>query len=109
FASGFDAALLSPALASRVVTEASAIEKMAATIKGLAAARVADSGMWKGEGERSAAHHLARKTGTSVGQAADAIETAKRLDKLSATAAAARKGELSPQQAAATADAATAD
>jgi hypothetical protein len=44
-----------------------------------------------------------------VGQATDAIDTARRLAGLPAVAAAARAGELSAQQAAAVADAATAD
>ena len=108
-AAGFDASLISATVASQVVEDASAIEKMAAAMKAQAAARVAETGLWKGEGDRSAAHHLARKTGTSVGQAADAIETARRLAELPATKKAASRGELSPQQASAIAAAATAD
>ncbi len=42
---------------------------MAATVKGLAAARLAETGSWRTEGDRSAAHQLARRTGTSVVQA----------------------------------------
>ena len=45
----------------------------------------------------------------SVGQAMQAIETGRRLRDLPATSAAARRGELSVQQTAAIADAATAD
>lgn len=70
-------------------------------MKGLAGARVADTGAWESPGERSAAHALARSTGTSVGQASEALTTAKRLEKLPAVAAAARAGQLSPSQAAA--------
>ena len=91
------------------MVEAAAIEKMAATLKGLAAARAASGGAWKDAGDRSAAHHLARTTGTSVGQAIEAIETARRLEKLPGVAAAARAGELSAQQAAAVSDAAALD
>ncbi len=109
YASRFDAALISASDAARAVEEASAIEKMAATVKALAAARVARTDVWRRGGDRSAAHELARKTGTSVGQAAQALETGKRLDALPETAAAARRGELSPQQAAAITDAAGAD
>ncbi|MGH8986282.1 MAG: DUF222 domain-containing protein [Acidimicrobiia bacterium] len=108
FATRFDPALVSASDAARVVEDAAAIEKMAATVKSLAAARVAETNLWKRSGDRSAAHGLARATGTSVGQAKDAIETARRLEDLPATAEAARRGELSPQQAAAIADAATA-
>jgi hypothetical protein len=109
YAGRFDAALISVSDAARAVEEASAIEKMAATVKALAAARVARSDLWRRRGDRSAAHELARTTGTSVGQAAQALETGKRLDSLPETAAAARRGELSAQQTAAIADAAGAD
>ena len=108
-AAGFDATLLSAEDAGMAVAEAAVIERMAAAVKGLAAARVADIGAWKAAGERSAAHHLARVAGSSVGQAANEIETARRLEKLPAVAAAARAGTLSAQMAAAVADAAIAD
>ena len=109
YAAVFDAALLSTEQAAAVVVEAAAIEKMAATVKGLAAARAASAGAWKGAGDRSAAHHLARTTGTSVGQASEAIETARRLEKLPSVAAAAKAGELSASQAGAVSDAAGVD
>jgi hypothetical protein len=108
-AAAFDASLLSAEEAGLAVVEAAAIERMAATVKGLAAARAADGGAWKRAGERSAAHHLARTTGTSVGQAGETIETARRLGSLPAVDAAARAGALSAQQAAAVADAASVD
>ena len=98
--------MLSAAHAVEVVEQASRIEKMAATVKALAAARVAETGSWRTEGDRSAAHQLARRTGTSVVQAAAAIDTARRLVSLPETAAAARRGELSAEQACAIADAA---
>ncbi|MGH8986461.1 MAG: hypothetical protein ACRDY6_21690 [Acidimicrobiia bacterium] len=47
--------------------------------------------------------------GTTVGQAKEAIETGRKLEDLPATADAAKRGELSPQQAAAITDAASAD
>ncbi|MGH9031380.1 MAG: DUF222 domain-containing protein [Acidimicrobiia bacterium] len=109
YATRFDPALVSPRDAERVVEDAAAIEKMAATVKSLAAARVAETELWKRSGERSAAHDLAHKTGTSVGQAKEALETGRRLQDLPATAEAARRGQLSPQQASAIADAAGAD
>ncbi|HEV2758541.1 MAG TPA: DUF222 domain-containing protein [Acidimicrobiales bacterium] len=108
-AASFDASLLSADQASLAVVEAAAIEAMAATVKGLAAARVAETGTWKDAGDRSAASHLARTTGTSVGQASEALQTARRLENLAVLATAARAGSLSACQAAAVADAATAD
>ena len=109
YAAGFDPALLSPSQAERVVDEASRIENIAATLKALAAARVAETGSWRAAGDRSAAHHLARRTGTTVVQAATAIDTARRLEALPETSAAARRGELSAEQASAIAGAAGAD
>ena len=44
YAAGFDASLLSAEAAGLAVVEAAAIERMAATVKGLAAARAADGG-----------------------------------------------------------------
>ena len=89
--------------------EAAAIENLAATVKGLAAARSAAGEAWKAAGDRSAAAHLARSTGTSVRHAGDVLESARRLEKLPALAAAARAGELSASQVAAVADAAVLD
>ncbi|MGI8632165.1 MAG: DUF222 domain-containing protein [Solirubrobacterales bacterium] len=109
YAASFDPSLLGGTDAAAVMGLAGAIERMAATVKGLAAARVSDSGVWKAGGDRSAAHHLARTTGTSVGQAGEAIETARRLARLPGVAAAARSGQLSAQQAAAVAGACGAD
>jgi hypothetical protein len=109
YAASFDPAVLSVAQAGEAVEAATAIERMAATVKAKAAARRAETRAWKGAGERSAAAELARTAGTSVGQAAEAIATARRLGDLPVLDAAARAGELSPAQAAAVADAAAAD
>ncbi|MDP8976963.1 MAG: hypothetical protein M3N28_11470, partial [Actinomycetota bacterium] len=91
FVADFDPALVCSADAARVVEDASAIERMAATLKALAAARVAETAAWQAGGDRSAAHHLARTTGTSVGQATGVIETARRLARLPEIAAACRR------------------
>jgi hypothetical protein len=109
YALGFDAALVPAGVAAGLVEQAAAIEHAAAAVKAMAAERVAETELWKREGDRSPAHHLARTTGSTVSQAAQALETAKRLKSLPATATAARRGDLSPQQAAAIADAAAAD
>lgn len=45
YASGFDVSLVSPAAAGEIVDEAAAIEKMAAAVKSLVAARVAETGL----------------------------------------------------------------
>lgn len=109
FADRFDPALYSAADASVVMEHAARIEKMAATVKALAAKRVADTELWRRGGDRSPAHHLARATGTSVGEARDAIDTAAKLSALPDVDRAARAGRLSPRQASAIADAAAVD
>ncbi|HEX3393286.1 MAG TPA: hypothetical protein VHS52_02055, partial [Acidimicrobiales bacterium] len=60
YAAGFDPSLVSAGDAARVLDQAAAIEKMAAVVKALAAVRVADTEVWRRDGDRSAAHHLAR-------------------------------------------------
>ena len=105
----FDADLVSVADAELVVEHASAIEKMAAALCAAAAARVATTSAWRSHGDRSPAHALARKTGKSVAAAVGMLGAAKKLESLPEVAAAARRGELSSEQAAAIADAATVD
>jgi hypothetical protein len=109
YATGFDAGRLSAHDAARVVEHVTAIENMAASVKAMAAARVAETELWKQGGDRSAAHHLARTTGVSVGRAQETLATAQRLEDLPATAAEALSGTLSAAQTALIADAAGAD
>ncbi len=90
YAATFEPALLSGADAGSAVEVAGAIERMAAPIKGLAGACSAETGAWKEAGDRSPAHHLARSSGSSVGQAAEILETARRLPQLPATSVGAR-------------------
>jgi hypothetical protein len=109
YATGFDPERVSAEHAATVVEDAAAIKNMAATVEALAAARVAETALWKRDGDRSAAHQLARTTGTTINQAKDALEAARRLQGLPETAAAARRGELSAEQVVVIADAASAD
>jgi hypothetical protein len=78
YATGFDPDRVSAADAARVVEDAAAIKNMAATVEALAAARVAETELWKRDGDRSAAHQLARTTGTSIGQAQGTLKAAQR-------------------------------
>jgi hypothetical protein len=108
-AGSFDPDVLSASDARAVLDDAIATENMAATIKSLAAKRVADTKAWRRDGHRSAAHQLARRSGTSVSKARQALDTAERLRELPELEAGVRSGEISPAQAAPIADAATAD
>ena len=89
-----------------VLTEA---ERVIAALRMLFARRVEESNVWRHDGERSAAHYLAHRTGTTVGQAIATLEVAHRLEALPATDEAFRNGELSEVQAAAVSEAAEAD
>jgi len=115
YCAGFDAALVPPAELAQVVRSAGAIEKMAATISSLVAARMAtgagqpnnggEGKSGKGHGAaktsaRQAAETLARATGTSMGQARRAIEAGQAMGSQPDVEAAARAGELSRDQAA---------
>src|SRR2546423_9724013 len=79
FASGFEPALLSASQAEGVMERASRIEHMAATVKALAAARVAETELWSLGGDKTPAHMLARRTGQTVSGAASQLEAAKKL------------------------------
>jgi len=75
----------------------------------LLAARVARTQVWAESGARTPAEYLARATGAPMGQAIGMLDTAARLADLPATEAALRDGKLSPAQARAVTQAATAD
>ena len=96
---GSDPPVWSGADAAVLVEVFARIERRAAAGKALAARRVADTGVWAASGERSAAHWLARRAGSTVGAAAAAIETAERLEVLPATGEAFVAGRLSEVQA----------
>ncbi len=107
YATRFDAAVLSAADARTALGHAAAIEHLAVTIKALASARIAETG--SGPADRSAAHEVARVTGTSVGAARQTLVIGRRLAEQPEVSAAARRGALSPLQLAAITDAAEAD
>jgi Domain of unknown function (DUF222) len=75
-------------------------ERLCAAAKTLLARRVAETGVWREGGHRSAAHWVAETTGETVGAACRAIETARALGELRETDAAFRAGDLSETQAA---------
>jgi hypothetical protein len=105
----FDPALVDPRAAAAELDHVTAIKNMAAAFEAGLAARVAETGIWREAGDRSAAEALARRTGVRVRDAQVTIETGRRLAELPATAEAARRGELSAQQTTAIADAAAVD
>lgn len=108
-ATGFDAAVLDPDVAAEAVGHWAAIEHAAATAKAHAAQRVATASTWRASGAPSAADWLARTTGTTAARAREQLTTASQLRALPDTDAAARRGDVSPDQVAAVAAAASAD
>jgi hypothetical protein len=89
---------LSRSDAVRLVGAFAEVERLGAAGRMLAAAQVERSGAWKGSGHRSAAHWMARATGTSVGQAVGSLQTARHLEDLPTIEGALRAGELSEPQ-----------
>jgi Domain of unknown function (DUF222) len=74
------------------------VEKLAAAGKLLSARRVESSNVWRRNGHRSAAAHIAEATGTGLGPAINALKTARLLGSLPATDDAMRNGRLSESQ-----------
>ena len=92
---------LSAHAAKQILDDVIAIEKAAAGLKLLVADRAAE-----GRGARSAADDLARRSGTSVGQARGVLETSRKVKAQPRVEDVLRDGALSEEQAAAIADAA---
>jgi hypothetical protein len=109
YSSSFDAGLLSGSEASRVVTLAATIKNIAASLEARAATRAEDCGAWARSGDKSPAHHLARVSGTTVGEAMAAMDTARKMEALPQLKQAADQGKVSAKQAQAIASAASAD
>src|SRR6516162_9706701 len=93
----FDPALVASGQLARVLRDAGAIEKMMATIASLAAARMAAFGPAATAG-RQAVRELAQASGTSLSEAARALEASKQLEAQPDIARAARAGQLSRPQ-----------
>jgi hypothetical protein len=104
YAGGFDARSLTLAQAAMAVRLCAQIEASAASIKALAAARVAEGKEWERNGYRSPAAQLADQAGMSPGAAKRALETGRRMTDQPQVAQAALAGELSLEQATAVSD-----
>jgi hypothetical protein len=109
FAAAFDPELITVDDATTAVSEATRIEHIAATIKALAAAKVAASSAWRNGGHRSPADWLAHQSGTTAATARDTLANGAALQSLPNTNAKSRSGDLSPQQLTAIVNGATAD
>ena len=95
--------------AADAIKEAAEIEKIAAGLRLRLAHRIDNMSLFGQDGERSAAEWLAKTTGQSTTDAQRDLECSRRLRALPDADDAVRNGELSPDQAKAVADGATAD
>jgi hypothetical protein len=93
--SGLDAGLLDGAAAVEVLGLFGEVERLGAAGVALAAGRVEATRAWQGSGNRSAAHFVADRCGSTVRSAVVALETARRLESLPEAAEALRSGTLS--------------
>ena len=105
----FDPAVVAPAEAVGLLSEATRLRNLASALCTKLSVRAAESGQWRRDGARTEAEWVARRLGTSDAEARSTIDTGRALAELPATDSAFRAGRLSPQQAAAVADAAVAD
>ena len=104
-----DVAELTGCQAATAFETGAELEKLGASLKVLVAPKLAQSETWARAGHCSPEEWMARTSGTSVGVAKATVETGKRLEQLPATASAVKSGALSLAQAAAVAEAASAD
>ena len=95
--------------AAEAIRHAAEIEKIAAGLRLRLAHRIDNKSLFGQDGERSAAEWLAKATGQSTTDAQRDLECSRRLRALPDADDAVRNGELSPDQAKAVADGATAD
>ncbi|MGZ6927892.1 MAG: hypothetical protein ACXVK4_03655 [Acidimicrobiia bacterium] len=109
-AATFDPSSLDGASARESVRCLAEIERVAGTAKVLATARLVETGAGPGDDSfRDVDAWLASLSGTTVGAARGVVETARRVQRLPATADALRSGALSATQAAVLGEAARAD
>ncbi|HUR50073.1 MAG TPA: DUF222 domain-containing protein [Acidimicrobiales bacterium] len=109
FVATLDVASLSPSQVAHAFEVGAELEKLGASIKVLVAPKVGQSKAWARAGYRSPEEWMARTSGSSVGAAKATIATGKKLEALPATASVVKSGALSLAQAAAVAEAASAD
>ena len=96
--SALDLGSMLPAAHRELVALGERIERTGHTVKALAAAKVAETALWQGEGDRSPEDWLARTTGTTRAEAAKELQCGRDLQAAPDVARAARAGELSVRQ-----------
>jgi hypothetical protein len=95
---GFEPGLLDGPAAARELRRVARMEAICAAVKTGLARRVAETNAWQRGGHRSAAHYVARQTGTSVHQAVTTLDTARHLADLPTVADAFAQGRITQAQ-----------
>ncbi len=98
-----------PASLPELIALGERIERLGHGLKTRAATKVAESAVWRADGDGSPEDWLARQTGTTKAEAGRLVETGRQLEALPVVAEAVTRGELSARQAEAIAGAAAAD
>jgi hypothetical protein len=96
---GFDPAVVATSDAMKLVKLFDRLERFGCAGKTLSIGRVAQTGLCRQAGFRSAADWMADATDVGIGDAVRVVETAKALEHAEATAEAFKAGELSSRQA----------
>ena len=104
-----DLGAMQPEVHQELVALGERIERTGRTVKAMAAAKVAESTVWRGDGDRTAEDWLARTTGTTRAEAAKELQCGRDLQLVPEVARAATAGELSVRQTEAIAGAAAVD
>src|SRR5579862_1100666 len=99
YADSFDPSTLLGAEAVDVVRRLARMENLVGGLKLRAAARVADTPVWKHKGSRTPAEWLARETKCGVGDAIGLLETSQKLGGCPKVEEKLRAGELTGPQA----------
>jgi hypothetical protein len=102
----FDPSLLSVADAVALLPRLTRAKNTLAAVESMVAGRIAESDRWQASGARSPAEDYAKRTGTPIGQARDALAAAKAMAESQRLRAAAMAGKVSPTQAGVIGDAA---
>jgi hypothetical protein len=98
WARSYEPRLLDGSGAARELRRVARMEAICASVKTRLAHRVGETNAWQRRGHKSAAHFVARQTGTSVSQAVVVLQTGAQLEELPAVADAFAAGRVTQAQ-----------
>jgi hypothetical protein len=98
WARNYEPRLLDGPAAARELRRVARMEAICASVKTRLARRVEETNAWQRGGHRSAAHFVARETGSSVHQAVATLQTGARLEELPTVSDAFATGRVTQAQ-----------